>query len=65
VSEAQGHKMKSEIGAVEFFECSALKNEGVHKLFETVARISLAEKRTQLVVLSYKLLKLKSNYQFL
>lgn len=64
VSEAQGHKMKSEIGAVEFFECSALKNEGVHKLFETVARISLAEKRTQLVVLSYKLLKLKSNHQF-
>ena len=47
VSEAQGHKMKSEIGALEFFECSALKNEGVHKLFETVARIALAEKRTQ------------------
>ena len=47
VSEAQGQIMKIKIGAVEFFECSALKNEGVHKLFETVARISLAEKRTQ------------------
>ncbi|KAJ1962913.1 GTP-binding protein Rho1 [Dipsacomyces acuminosporus] len=41
VSMVQGERMARAIGAVAYFECSAIKNLNVRQVFETAARVSM------------------------
>ena len=41
----QGKKMASDIGAVDFLECSALKRDGVNEVFEAAVRAAIARRR--------------------
>ncbi|KAE8448846.1 hypothetical protein EG329_008848 [Mollisiaceae sp. DMI_Dod_QoI] len=41
VSEEQGEEARKQIGASKYLECSALTNEGVHKVFEHATRAAL------------------------
>ena len=45
VTLAQGNKMAGETGAAEFLECSALKRDGVHEVFDAAIRAALARRR--------------------
>ena len=45
VTLAQGNKMAGETGAAEFLECSALKRDGVHEVFDAAIRAAIARRR--------------------
>lgn len=44
ITTAEGQALMKEIGAIEYFECSAKLNKGIHEIFERIVRLVINQK---------------------